>query len=158
MKKKNFSIVILMLMGVLAFTGCSKKEGCTESWADNYDPTAEENDFSCYKIGCWDSKANNYEANVTDNCCCTYSVKYTLSCSSCDITYENSSGGTSQESNVNSTWSYSFTGYDGDFVYLSAQNNNNSGSITVNILVGGSVYKTSTSSGAYVIATASGSL
>ena len=38
------------------------------------------------------------------------------------------------------------------------QNNNNSGDVTVTIKRDGSVFETATSSGAYVIATASGSI
>lgn len=43
-----------------------------------------------------------------------------------------------------------------EFLYLSAQNRGSSGSITVIIIVNNEVWKSSTSSGAYVIATASG--
>lgn len=46
----------------------------------------------------------------------------------------------------------------GDFVYLSAQNDRSSGSVTATIWVNGSRWKQVTSSGAYVIATVSGSL
>lgn len=86
------------------------------------------------------------------------SIKYTIKCNSCDLTYENKSGGTEQIDDASYNWSYSFTGEVGQFVYISAQNNNNSGIVTVNISVDGEIYKTSTSTGAYVIATASGSI
>ena len=46
----------------------------------------------------------------------------------------------------------------GTFVYVSAQNNQASGTVVVTIYRDGEVFKTSTSMGAYVIATASGSL
>ena len=82
----------------------------------------------------------------------------TGSASKVDVTYENEDGGTSQESDVSVPWSYSFKGYSGDFVYISAQNQGETGSVTVTIYKNGSVFKTSTSSGAYVIATASGTL
>lgn len=85
-------------------------------------------------------------------------IQYTLSCADCNITYENKDGGTEQKSSVSSSWSYSFTGESGQFVYISAQNNNQSGSVTVKIIRDGSAFKEATSSGAYVIATASGSL
>lgn len=42
------------------------------------------------------------------------------------------------------------------FLYISAQNNTNSGYVTVVIIVNNEVWKNSTSSGSYVIATASG--
>ena len=75
-----------------------------------------------------------------------------------DITYENESGGTSQYSDVSIPWSYSFKREEGEFVYISAQNQGQSGSITVTILRNDNIFKSSTSSGAYVIATASGTL
>ena len=51
-----------------------------------------------------------------------------------------------------------FTSHDGRFLYVSAQNQNNSGSVTTKIYVDGKQKKESTSSGAYVIATSSMSL
>jgi hypothetical protein len=46
---------------------------------------------------------------------------------------------------------------DGDFAYISAQNNGG-GTITCSILVDGSVAETNSSSGQYAICTASGSV
>ena len=74
------------------------------------------------------------------------------------VTYENQSGGISQESDVSIPWSYSFQKKEGEFVYISAQNEGANGSVTVTIYRDGYVFKTSTSEGAYVIATASGTL
>lgn len=84
--------------------------------------------------------------------------KVTGTAETVSITYENSDGGCSQESDVSIPWSYSFTGESGDFVYISAQNQGETGSVTVTIKTDGDVFKQSTSEGAYVIATASGSL
>ena len=75
-----------------------------------------------------------------------------------DLTIENEDGGTSQFSDKPLPWTYSFTGASGDFVYVSAQNQGDTGSVTATIYIDGEEYKTSTSSGAYVIATASGSI
>ena len=87
-------------------------------------------------------------------------VKYevTGSANRVDVTYENEDGGISQENNVIVPWSYSFKGDSGDFVYISAQNQGESGTVTVTIYKDGSKFKRSTSSGAYCIASASGSL
>lgn len=71
---------------------------------------------------------------------------------------ENAEGGTSQYSDVAVPWSTSFSSNKGNFVYISAQNQGQSGTVTVSIISNGTTFKTSTSSGAYVIATASGSL
>ena len=88
----------------------------------------------------------------------SYSVEYKVSGSanSASITYSNAQGGTEQQK-INLPWSKSFTVTSGSFLYISAQNEGDSGSVTCQILVNGSVYKTSTSSGAYVIADCSGS-
>ena len=75
-----------------------------------------------------------------------------------DITIENSSGGTSQYSDVAPPWAYDFSAMVDDFIYVSAQNATSTGSVTATIKIDGDVYKSSTSSGAYVIATASGSV
>ncbi len=83
-------------------------------------------------------------------------VKYTVTCGSCDLTYNNASGNTEQRS-MTSTWNYEFDAEKGQFLYISAQNNNQSGDVSVRIDVGGNHFKSATSNGAYVIATASGS-
>jgi hypothetical protein len=76
-----------------------------------------------------------------------------------DVTYQNSSGGTSQVAMAVVPWTYSWATADrGDFLYVSAQIVNASGgSITVTIRKDGSVLQSSTSSGFASIATASGS-
>ena len=88
-----------------------------------------------------------------------YTVKYEVTGTTPEVstTIENESGGTSQFSNVSTPWIYEFQRGSGYFVYLSAQNQRSSGSVIVSIYFNGNLYKTSTSSGAYVIATASGS-
>ncbi len=87
-------------------------------------------------------------------------VKYEVTCSPSgfDITYENSSGNTEQKDISSGSWSSSFKGYSGDFVYISAQADNENATITAKIYYKGDVIETATSSGDYVIATASGSL
>ena len=87
---------------------------------------------------------------------CEYKVTGTAN--TVDVTYSNESEGTSQESNVSVPWTYSFDGEEGQFVYISAQNQGTSGSVTVTIYRNGKKIEKSTSNGAYVIATASGSL
>ena len=96
-------------------------------------------------IGCSESSG---EVDVA------YSVSGTASTVS--ITIENADGGVSQFSGVSVPWGTGFKGMPGDFVYVSAQNQGNSGSVTATIRIDGETFKTSTSSGAYVIATASG--
>jgi len=90
----------------------------------------------------------------------TYSIKYSVTgtTSSVDVTYENGDGGTSQKSDDSLPWTYSFTGYSGDFIYISAQNQNDTGSVIATIYIDNEKYKSSTSEGAYVIATSSGSI
>lgn len=86
-------------------------------------------------------------------------IKYTITgtCAKADATYE-FTGGTQQESNIKpGQWAKSYNAKKGDFVYISAQNYTATGDITVSIYVDDRLFKTATSSGAYVIATASGS-
>lgn len=84
-------------------------------------------------------------------------IRYEVHCGTCDLTYSNSSENTEQRS-MSGFWSYDFSGTSGQFVYISAQNNANSGTVSVQILRNGGVMKSASSSGAYVIATASGSV
>ena len=89
-----------------------------------------------------------------------YQVKYEItgSTTSVNITYENEQGGTSQVAEANVPWLTTFQRVKGSFVYLSAQNKLDEGTVTVTIYRDGSSFKTSTSTGGYVIATASGLL
>ena len=84
-------------------------------------------------------------------------VRYEVDCTSCDLTYTNSSENTEQRSMTNE-WSYEFKAPKGQFVYISAQNNNASGTVGVKIIARGGVFESASSSGAYVIATASGNV
>jgi hypothetical protein len=73
------------------------------------------------------------------------------------LTYENSDGGTSQISSATLPWSYSFKAKKDDFLYVSAQITEGTGTITVTIRKNDKTYKTSNASGFAAIATASGS-
>lgn len=86
-------------------------------------------------------------------------VKYEItgSASKVDVTLNNETGGTEQFTGVSVPHTYIFNDYTDWFLYISAQNQGESGSVTVTIYVDGALFKTSTSSGAYVIASASGS-
>lgn len=89
-----------------------------------------------------------------------YLVQYKISgtASAVDVTLNNSNGGTSQYSNVSLPVTYDFKSFSDDFVYISAQNQDDSGSVIVEIYYKGERIERSSSSGAYVIATASGSI
>ena len=86
------------------------------------------------------------------------SVVYEItgSAKSASVTLSNSTGGTEQYSNVSIPWNYTDNSFSGRFLYVSAQNQGEYGTVTVSIYVDNKLFKTSTSSGAYVIATASG--
>ena len=83
--------------------------------------------------------------------------KVTGSATSVNVTLSNASENTEQYSNRSVPYSYTFDSVAGNFLYISAQNQGSSGSVTSTIYVNGDVFETATSSGAYVIATASGS-
>jgi hypothetical protein len=89
----------------------------------------------------------------------TYRVKYKVggTTSQASLTYQNAQGGTEQM-DVRVPWEKTIgTVQKGDFLYLSAQNYEASGSITCEIWVDGRMWKHSISSGAYVIASCNGS-
>lgn len=75
-----------------------------------------------------------------------------------DITYQNEDGGTSQLSGVMLPWRTSFSAGALSFVYIAAQNQGETGTVTATIYRDGEEFRTSTSSGAHVIASAHGSL
>lgn len=72
------------------------------------------------------------------------------------VTLTGPDGNTTQYGSVGSGTSWSAKAYEGNWVYLSAQNNTDQGSVTVTITVDGDVFKTATSTGAYVIASVDG--
>jgi hypothetical protein len=74
-----------------------------------------------------------------------------------DITFNNDTGGTEQYSDIKLPYEISYEDFQDDFLYISAQNNGESGSVIVIIEVNGETFKTSKSEGAFVIASASGS-
>jgi hypothetical protein len=73
-----------------------------------------------------------------------------------DVTLTNATGGTEQYSSVRLPKTYSFDSFPDSFLYISAQNQGESGTVKVSIYVDGELFKTSSSSGAYVIASAHG--
>ena len=88
----------------------------------------------------------------------TYDVTYKVSGSTkkASVTLENASGGTEQF-DISVPWSKTYFGMQkGDFVYISAQNAQSSGSIKAEIIIDGRTYRKSESSGQYVIASCSG--
>lgn len=89
-----------------------------------------------------------------------YQIEYEVSGSAtkADLTYRNYFGDTQQEAEASVPWKETFTAYPGAFLYISAQNQDKYGAITATIKVNGQVIKTTTSTGAYSIATASGRL
>lgn len=80
--------------------------------------------------------------------------KVTGTARSVDVTFTNKGGGTSQYSDVRVPWSYDFSGIPEQHLYISAQNNDTRGTVTVTIYRGDIVLQTSTSRGEYVIASA----
>ncbi len=77
-------------------------------------------------------------------------------CGEVSTTYATEDGGTAQRDFGNGVVYESDNFSSGDFVYISAQNQCNRGDVTVRIYKRGVIYRETTSSGAYVIATASG--
>jgi len=86
-------------------------------------------------------------------------VQYQISGSvfSASVTYQNATDDSEQQ-DISLPWTYpTFRAPSGQFVYISAQiSGSDPGTITCKILFNGSVYKTSTSNGQFVIVTCSG--
>ena len=72
------------------------------------------------------------------------------------ITCEGAPSGTVQYANVGSGWAYTWKQTGTRWLYMSAQNNTSSGTVTVKIIRNGKVLAQQTSSGAYVIASVDG--
>jgi hypothetical protein len=84
---------------------------------------------------------------------------YKIGGTACNVslTYTNEGGQTEQIAIAPISWTKSFVTHSGDHLYVSAQNNCNTGSVTCEIDLNGSpTSATSKSSGAYVIAACSG--
>jgi hypothetical protein len=86
----------------------------------------------------------------------TYKYEVSGSAGNYSITCEGAPSGTVQYSNVGSGWAYTWKQTGTRWLYMSAQNNTGSGTVTVKIIRDGKVLIQQTSSGAYVIATVSG--
>lgn len=88
----------------------------------------------------------------------TFAVEYRITgtAPSVDVTYQNASGGTEQRHSVRLPFSFKFTAAEGQFLYISAQNDGQSGSVVCQILLNDVEQKRSESSGAFVIADCSG--
>jgi hypothetical protein len=87
----------------------------------------------------------------------TYQVTYEVTGSTygVSVTYENDQGGTEQ-GDYEIPFKKTYTMDRGDFAYISAQNMDDSGSVTCKILIDGEDWRESTSQGAYVIASCDG--
>lgn len=80
----------------------------------------------------------------------------TGSAGSASLTIQNAQGG-SEQMTVGLPWTRSFTAPPGTFVYVSAQNQDDHGTIACEITADGVTVQSANSSGAYVIAGCSGS-
>lgn len=76
---------------------------------------------------------------------------------SVDVTLSNATGGTEQHTNVLLPVEYNYSTFSDTFLYISAQNNGTTGTVTAECYYRGLLRDSATSTGAYVIATASGS-
>lgn len=108
--------------------------------------------FPFLSIGLFSCNNDTEELNGT--------VEYRVNCSpgGFSITYENANGNTEQRDIKGSSWSTDFFGEQGDFVYISAQADNENAEVEVYIFYNDKLIESANSSGDYVIATASGTL
>lgn len=125
-----FIIVFVLIISVMA-TSYRSDDTQQQTYAHTYDTPTIYNHRVTYRVTGYSSKGVS-------------------------VTYSNAGGDTEQK-DVTLPWSWIlYPMHDGDFVYISAQVNSEYGDITVEIYLDGVLTKTSSSYGAYVIATASG--
>ena len=64
---------ILLLVTMILMSGCTV-EGCTDPLADNFNPSANQDDDSCVTTGCFDEMACNFnpEASFSDQSLCFF--------------------------------------------------------------------------------------
>lgn len=76
------------------------------------------------------------------------------------LTYQNASGNTEQQElrTERGIWTYVFKAAPGDFLYLSVQNGQDSGSVSCRIEIDGEVAESADSTGGFVIASCSGAV
>jgi len=118
-------------------------------------------------VGCssTDSTTNPTASPSTDTGGHSIEYQVTGSASTVSLTYGHA-GCNTATSNCNSTaidnvtlpWTLNLTANSGDFVYVSARNNGDSGTVVATILEDGNVFHISSSSGAHTTADASGML
>lgn len=54
----------------------------------------------------------------------TYEIEYKVTCQQCNITYRNERGESAEVTGIKDNWTYKFMGNPGQFVYVSATNDN----------------------------------
>ena len=128
-------LIVIILFALAYFIGTILPNDQASSYTKNYTNT------------------NSYSSNHKK-------IKYEISgsASSVSVTYSDKNDGTAQISEAYLPWSYEFTATNSHFLYLSAQNNGEYGSVKVTIYIDNVVYKTTSSRGSYVIASVSGSI
>jgi uncharacterized protein YceK len=94
---------------------------------------------------------------LLSGCSNLFKAQYKISgtASSVNVTLANGHGGTEQYTSVKLPYSYDLPTSSGSFLYCSAQNNDSSGYVQVDIVLWTGVAATGSASGAYCIATAS---
>jgi len=92
------------------------------------------------------------------SCSSVDKVKYevTGTAERANISISNAEGGYEQFNDARIPWDRTYSNYTDDFVYISAQNAGEDGSIVVRIYVNDQVLKSSMATGAFAIASASG--
>jgi hypothetical protein len=86
-----------------------------------------------------------------------FDYRYKVICASCEVTYINPNGDTQQRT-VSGGWDLDLGTDAGGYLYVSAQSNNQSGSVSVYVLNGDAQLASGNCSSAYCIATASKSV
>lgn len=157
MGRTRFATVAVALLAAILIVGCSGGTTPTVSTTEVTEPVrttqtthtmVPANETWHVQYNSPPSTARNVPGMVT------YSVGGTASRAS--LTIANESGGTEQFT-VSIPWSKTFQVAPGSFLYLSAQNEGEFGTVTCKITSNGVVVQSANSSGAYTLAGCSGS-
>ena len=82
----------------------------------------------------------------------TLTIRYTISCQDCDVTYFDSLGNSTKVKNQDHTWSYAWEAQRNQIISVAAKNNLDWGTVEASIYIDDVLYKHSTARGDNVVA------
>ena len=84
--------------------------------------------------------ATSYNQKATVKCCCQYSVRLTLECNDCTITFKNEYGNITTQTNKSTGWSINYIANQYDYYYVYAESTDLNEIISINLYLGSELY------------------